>query len=145
MAIKQRILLQKAAQYDRSLHESFAKGASYNFSVQRKTAFFCHSHHDRKMVEGFLAYFKENGVTLYVDWQDQDMPETPDQETAKRIQYKIRQCDFFFFLATQNSKDSKWCPWEIGYADSCGKDVRIIPTSDDCNNEIGRASCRERV
>ena len=35
----------------------------------------------------------------------------------KRIQQKIVELDFFLFLATANSMASRWCPWEIGYAD----------------------------
>lgn len=46
------------------------------------------------------------------------MPERPNKETAQRIQGKIREIDYFLFLATENSGASRWCPWEIGYADS---------------------------
>jgi len=60
------------------------------------------------------------------------MPSTPNKETAKKIQGKIESMKYFLFLATENSMSSRWCPWEIGYAN--GKkpidNVLIIPTSE---------------
>ncbi|TCU33511.1 hypothetical protein [Rhizobium azibense] len=60
------------------------------------------------------------------------MPERPDRRTAEKIQAKIRDLEMFFFLATQNSMASRWCPWEIGYADGVKSLNRIlvIPTRD---------------
>lgn len=64
------------------------------------------------------------------------MPSTPNRETAAKIKAKIIQLDWFLYLATQNSAASRWCPWEIGYAD--GKKhidkIIIVPTSDGYNN-----------
>ncbi len=56
----------------------------------------------------------------------------PNRETASKIQQKIQEADYFFFLATPNSVKSRWCPWEIGYADGVKKyeSIFIIPTQD---------------
>jgi len=101
-----------------------AKAAKVN------TAFLCHSHHDKLLVEKLILLFAAAGIDLYVDWQDHTMPASPNRETAEKIQAKIRDLDLFLYLATQNSNNSKWCPWEIGYGDHAkGKDkVLIIPT-----------------
>lgn len=60
------------------------------------------------------------------------MPEQPDRGTALRIQQKIVDLYYFLFLATPNSMGSRWCPWEIGYAD--GKkaldQILVVPTTD---------------
>lgn len=37
--------------------------------------------------------------------------------TPATIKQKIRDLTSFLFLATPNSIASRWCPWEIGYAD----------------------------
>ena len=60
------------------------------------------------------------------------MPPEPDQKTAESIKQKINALDWFLFLATPNSIASRWCPWEIGYADSQKKHEKIflIRTSD---------------
>jgi len=60
------------------------------------------------------------------------MPDSPNRETAQRIQQKIIELYYFVFLATPNSMASRWCPWELGYADG-KKDINqilIIPTVD---------------
>lgn len=100
---------------------------------KQKTAFLCHSHRDKDLARGLQNLLLEAGCEIYIDWQDADMPETPDKQTAEKIKNKIITTDFFFFLATPNSTGSRWCPWEIGYADSVkGSDnVLIFTTSDD--------------
>ncbi len=110
-------------------------------SIQgRDTAFLSHSHFDRELAEGLRVYLKEMGWNVYIDWLDETMPEKISGETANRLKAKIKECQLFFFLATANScLVSRWCPWEIGIADSQkGPDkVFIIPTKDDKGYEHG--------
>lgn len=96
------------------------------------TAFLCHSHNDADLVKGLLNLFHDEGWRIYVDWNDAAMPETPTHQTAKRIQQKIKLFDYFLFLATPNSLSSRWCPWEIGYADGVKPttNILVIPTED---------------
>ena len=105
---------------------------SYNFNQRSKKAFLCHSHSDAQYVKGFIQLLKEENIDVYVDWQDSSMPENTNRDTAVKIQQKIQEADYFFFLATPNSVKSRWCPWEIGYADGVKKyeSIFIIPTQD---------------
>ena len=128
MAISQSTLRNKASSYQ-SVAANMQKEAFADLG-SRRIAFLCHSHKDADLVKGILVIFKEAGVDLYVDWQDHSMPETPNGETARKIQQRIQKSDLFLFLATANSKASRWCPWEIGYADSGRRNIYIIPTSD---------------
>jgi len=57
---------------------------------------------------------------------DASLPDSPNKETAQKIQNRIKITDFFLFLATKNSTASRWCPWEIGYADGIQKGDRIL-------------------
>lgn len=104
-----------------------------------ETAFLCHSHKDHELAIGLQVLMKENGWDIYIDWQDGDLPSSPDRVTAEKIQNKIKQTTWFLFLATPNSVSSRWCPWEIGYADAVKiKDkILIIPTEDDSGNWYG--------
>jgi len=63
---------------------------------------------------------------------DDSMPEKPNRTTADRIKQRIRDLDYFLFLATSNSITSRWCPWEIGFADphKYPEKLLIIPTVD---------------
>jgi hypothetical protein len=59
------------------------------------------------------------------------MPDRPTKETAGKIKLQIQRLDWLLFLATANSMSSRWCPWEIGYADGKkgAETVVIIPTT----------------
>lgn len=94
--------------------------------------FLCHSHADRTYVVGFVQVLRDAGWNAYVDWMDDAMPPRPDRNTAMRIRNRIRQCDLFMFLATPNSTASRWCPWEIGFADGVKplEAIMVVPTTD---------------
>jgi len=96
------------------------------------SAFLCHSHKDRTLAEGLQQLLKDAGVDLYIDWQDPEMPDQPNRETADRIKNRIAQTDRFIFLATENSMKSRWCPWEIGIADGRKQNdhILLVPTQD---------------
>lgn len=128
MAIPQVTLRTKSASYS-GLSVNIKNASLTNLSAKR-SAFLCHSHKDEDLVKGLIVLFQELGIDLYVDWKDHTMPEKPNGQTAKNIQDRIKKTDMFLFLATANSKESRWCPWEIGYADSSLKRIYILPTSD---------------
>jgi len=96
------------------------------------TVFLSHSHKDKELVKGLIELLAEQGIYIYVDWNDSDMPRITSGETAKKIKNKIKELDFFFFLATENALNSRWCPWELGVADSLKEwdDILIIPVAD---------------
>ncbi|MFZ1511008.1 MAG: toll/interleukin-1 receptor domain-containing protein [Tabrizicola sp.] len=127
--IRQNTLMEYAARStvlksDRALHEAQRLG--------RQTAFLSHSHKDRGMAKGVQAFLQAQGWDVYIDWEDTEMPAKPNRQTADRIKNKIVQLDWFLYLATQNSAASRWCPWEIGFADGKRSIDRIVilPTSD---------------
>lgn len=101
-------------------------------SLGKQTAFLSHSHKDSELAKGLQGFLQSKGWKVYIDWQDTSMPSKTNQETAGKIKTKIEQLDWFLYLATENSSASRWCPWEIGYADGV-KDtdkIVIIPTRD---------------
>jgi hypothetical protein len=80
--------------------------------------FLSHSHRDKELAEWARDFFAMFGKTVYVDWWDDSMPSVPDAATALRLREKIGQKQSkFVLLATENSLDSNWVAWELGYAD----------------------------
>jgi hypothetical protein len=73
------------------------------------------------------------GWKVYIDWLDQELPDQPDKNTAIRIRDKISSHRWFLFLATASSVASRWCPWEIGYADAIKNNdsILLVRTEDD--------------
>ena len=114
-------------------NESMARAMGY------KTIFLSHSHKDREYALGLKAIIECQGGSLYIDWLDEEMPPVTSRETAERLRVKIVHCFLFMFLATPNSMTSRWCPWEIGYADGKkGPDnIVIVPTKDSAGNFYG--------
>lgn len=82
---------------------------------------------------------RDADLDLYIDWQDETMPEKPSRETAHRIRRRIASSDVSLYLASQNSANSKWCPWELGFADDKKGDpsILIVPTRDAAGGEHG--------
>jgi hypothetical protein len=92
--------------------------ATADYSWQAETTIFVsHSHKDRDLIYPALGFLRSHGVKIYVDWMDQGMPDTVSGETAKNLKDRIKQQKKFLVLVTENSKDSRWVPWELGYAD----------------------------
>ena len=107
--------------------------------IGNQTAFLSHSHKDQELAKGVQGFLQAHGWRVYIDWEDTSMPTKPNRETAQKIKDKIIRLDWFLYLATANSASSRWCPWEIGYADGV-KDIdkiAIIPTRDSFGNNHG--------
>jgi hypothetical protein len=98
----------------------------------KQTAFLCHSHLDANLAKNVQSFLRANKWEVYIDWDDATMPDRPSRETAARIQHAIGSLHWFLFLATQNSMKSRWCPWEIGYADGIKPhdNIIVLPTTD---------------
>lgn len=105
----------------------------------KQTAFLSHSHRDAELAKGLQGYLQAQGWMVYIDWEDTSMPPKPNRETAKKIKDRIKRLDWFIFLATANSTNSRWCPWEIGFADGVKNidKVVIVPTRDSAGNNHG--------
>lgn len=116
-----------------------AKSINEAQQIGVKTAFLCHSHVDKELVEGFVAFVGTKGWKVYIDWMDTSLPPIPDKKTAQAIKDKITTTNFFIVLATQNAMASRWCPWEIGFADGVKtrEKIFVVPTQDDSGNYHG--------
>ncbi|EMF6433193.1 MULTISPECIES: toll/interleukin-1 receptor domain-containing protein [Serratia] len=86
----------------RSVHGQFTK------RFGQPTAFLSHSHRDAQLALGLQELLNNQGWDVYIDWQDQTMPEKWDAETVPNIKAAIVRADWFFFLATQHSMALLW-------------------------------------
>jgi hypothetical protein len=103
-----------ANEYIEPLQVKASAAHSYEAQV---SIFLSHSHKDRDLIAPALAFLRSHGVKIYVDCMDEGMPDVVSGETAKKIKERIQQHKKFLVLVTENSKDSRWVPWELGYAD----------------------------
>jgi hypothetical protein len=107
---------------------------SFSRSSYKTSIFLSHSHHDSEHVKDVIVLLRKMDVNVYVDWMDDTMPKTINGTTATLLKQKIRENDKFVFLATNNSIESKWCNWEIGYGDAYkynSDKIVLFPVADD--------------
>jgi hypothetical protein len=107
---------------------------TFSKSASTTSLFLSHSHHDKAKIEQAKIFFETLGISIYVDWADETMPENTNGITALRIKDQIiNKNDKFILLATNNAVASKWCNWEVGIADTfkLSKDkIAILPLAD---------------
>jgi len=109
-----------------------AKSLQEARTLGRKTAFLSHSHLDRTRAKGLQTLLAEQGWNVFIDWEHCTLDERPTKETAAWLQEAIVRCDWLLYLATPNSQKSRWCPWEIGYADGkkSAPSIVVVATKD---------------
>lgn len=114
---------------------------SFSKSTSTTSIFLSHSHHDKAKIEQAKIFFENLGISIYVDWADQTMPERTNGVTAQKIKNQIITLnDKFILLATNNAVSSKWCNWEVGIADTykLPKDkIAILPLADNDRHWTG--------
>ncbi|HEX7362461.1 MAG TPA: TIR domain-containing protein [Bryobacteraceae bacterium] len=93
--------------------------------------FLSHSYLDKELILGLTQYLEKMGYTVYVDWRHdtQLSRENVTKETAEVVRKRIIQSDSLFFATTNNAKDSRWMPWELGYMDGKKGKSAILPIS----------------
>jgi hypothetical protein len=102
-------------------------------ATARPKVFLSHSHKDKDIVGHAVRFLKSHGVDVYVDWLDDGMPGRVSGQTALILKAKIKEHEKFVLLATNNSADSKWIPWELGIADGerTLENIASLPVAND--------------
>ncbi|MFY2158400.1 toll/interleukin-1 receptor domain-containing protein [Cytobacillus firmus] len=91
--------------------------------------FLSHSYQDAEVILGLKNTLEERGYEVYVDWiEDKQLSRgNVNAQTANQIRNRMRTCRSLFFATSDNSSDSKWMPWELGYYDGFRGKVAILP------------------
>jgi len=80
--------------------------------------FLSHKHDELVILQDVIAFLNSEGVDIYVDWMDEEMPAYTNANTALRLKEKIKTANKFVLVATPNAINSKWCNWELGLGDA---------------------------
>ncbi len=111
----------------RKILEEAAKTPEDRFDI-----FLSHSIKDAEIVRGTHVILERLGYSVYVDWiVDPELDRAAvSRSTALHLKERMRQCKALLYLSTQNSVESKWMPWELGFFDGfSGGKVAILPVS----------------
>ena len=108
-----------------------------DLTTPKTRIFLSHSHIDaqgfsREDLRALIAMLVTLSCNVYIDWLDPDMPSETSEVTANRIKEKIDACDRFLLVATNNAVNSRWVPWELGYADNAKgvNNIVVLPVAD---------------
>lgn len=107
------------------LNESTNKFNEY----KKYDIFISHSYQDAKIILGIKKYIEDMNYSVYVDWiEDTHLDRNNvDRETAEILKSRMAHSRCLFYVTTENSPNSKWMPWELGYFDGIKNKVAILP------------------
>lgn len=93
--------------------------------------FISHSTDDADLILGLVEILKDFGLKSYVDWLDDPLMDRKNVNTvtARILRHRIKQSKCLLYAYSENSTNSKWMPWELGYADGEIRKVVICPIS----------------
>src|SRR5260370_4726092 len=116
------------------IRKSAAAPMSTNFDI-----FMSHSFKDAEIIGGIKVLIEETGLTVYVDWiEDAQLDRSQvTAETADMLRQRMSHCRFLLYATSEQSSNSKWMPWELGYFDGLknGK-VGILPIVESGNDSF---------
>ena len=99
--------------------------------------FLSHSYDDKELVLGAAAILEGFGFDVYIDWVVDDLDRsrvTPAH--AAILRKRMRQSKALLYLKSENSTDSTWMPWELGYFDALRGRVGILPVTRSTRREF---------
>lgn len=120
-ALARRAELVKSAESTRRADAQTSQG-SYDI-------FLSHAFRDREVILGTKRYIQDMGYSVYVDWIDDRSLDrgAVTTYTATVLKTRMKNCKCLLFATSENSEESKWMPWELGFKDGQNGLVAILP------------------
>jgi hypothetical protein len=111
---------------------TFESVSNKNLDHEKFDVFLSHSYLDKDLVFGVKGYLEERGLSVYVDWiNEQELDRSSvDSETANTLRKRMNQCQSLLFATSSNTTTSKWMPWECGYFDGINGKIAIFPIAE---------------
>lgn len=136
---EQRIRERYSAEYRRrtmssrtfSAREILNEGVQTSDSTQTFDIFLSHSSSDNQLTAGLKLILEDLGFSVYVDWTDPALnPQNVTPQTAAILRDRMSHCKSLLYAFSDNSTDSHWMPWELGYFDGLRNSmVAVLPIS----------------
>lgn len=105
--------------------------AIYNSPLEQMKCydlFLSHSYRDKEKLIEIKNLLNASGLNVYMDWvndKDELLRSLTSAETAKVITERIKKSKAILYIHTNSSLDSKWTPWELGYAYAIKKPILV--------------------
>lgn len=92
------------------------KFESLELSLDIYDIFLSHSYRDKELIYSVKFELEAYGYKVYIDWID-DNQLSREEVTAEILKNRMDRAKSLVFVTTENSINSKWMPWELGYFD----------------------------
>nr|VFJ87112.1 MAG: TIR domain [Candidatus Kentron sp. H]VFJ88751.1 MAG: TIR domain [Candidatus Kentron sp. H]VFJ95012.1 MAG: TIR domain [Candidatus Kentron sp. H] len=76
---------------------------SASYTKSGKTVFLSHSSADKEYLPAVITILENHGGRVYIDSEDDRLPNSPDRETAEILRGTIKSCRRFVLLVTTNA------------------------------------------
>ena len=135
--------IRDAEKYFRSISEStlIMDNDEIHKAGRMYDVFLSYNHKDITIAKFVYNILKNNhGLSVYVDYNDRSFNRNiVDKKTAQTLCNRLNACKSLIYVHSSNSKNSKWCPWEIGLASGL-KDFKcaIIPCVNESDSEYDK-------
>ena len=98
--------------------------------------FLSHSFKDADLILGILETLNTFGYSVYVDWIDDPLLDRTNvnKSNANILKTRMLQSKCLLYATTENSLNSKWMPWEIGFMDGKKDRACILPIFENENS-----------
>lgn len=78
--------------------------------------FISHQKKDSSVAKKIADYLMAAGLDVYFDEYDQNIDRSNPYSVVNAIKVGLKRSTHLLCIISQNSLESKWVPWEIGYA-----------------------------
>lgn len=113
------------------LKESLNNQRLFSNTDKEYDIFLSHSTNDAELVAGLKLQLEDLGHVVYVDWiEDAQLDRTNvNKATAELLQKRMKSCKSLIYAFSENARESRWMPWELGYFDGIKGKVAVLPIS----------------
>ena len=123
------------ARAQRSVSYSFSTASVLTERMEKQASaaghdiFLSHAFDDKELILGVALTLEDLGCTVYLDWRDDPSLDRKNvnHATAFKLRERMRNSKCLFFATTENTSNSKWMPWELGFKDGHNNRSAILP------------------
>ena len=101
--------------------------------IKKFDVFLSHNSRDEEKIIEFYKKFNKKGQVVYIDWINDKYDlrrEWCNASTVDILKKRIKQSEVFVLYFSGETLNSRWCSWELGYADALGKKICIYFSED---------------
>lgn len=113
------------------MRRELRSGAFKKNPADRYDIFLSHRSEDAEIIYSLKLLLEDFGFSVFVDWIETPQADRSkvNPETAAMLRFAMRQSDSLLYAASENARESKWMPWELGYSDALHGKVAVLPIS----------------